>query len=95
MASLLTTTTGKRKCKSLIEWCRTPLRRSTYRKLAIRYLNPERPASYPQALQIEATGKCNLRCLSCPHARDADQGEHLRRTRCGRCCSVCPGRPGG
>jgi radical SAM protein with 4Fe4S-binding SPASM domain len=70
-------TAGHRTRKSFLDWCRTPLRRNAYRKLAIRYLNPERPARYPHALQIEATSKCNLHCQSCPRAREADRGEHL------------------
>jgi radical SAM protein with 4Fe4S-binding SPASM domain len=77
MTILLTAVTSKRIGRRFADLCRAPLRRSTYRKLAIRYLNPERPARYPQTLQIEATSKCNLRCPSCPHSREAGRGEHL------------------
>ena len=46
-------------------------------RLAVRYVAPERPRRFPTSIQIEATSKCNLRCPSCSHSREAGAGEHL------------------
>ena len=51
--------------------------RKVYRRMLIRYLDPERPQPFPRKVQIEATSKCNLRCTCCPHSREADKGQHL------------------
>ena len=51
--------------------------RKVYRKMLIRYLDPERPQPFPRTVQIEATSRCNLRCPSCSHSREADKGQHL------------------
>ena len=46
-------------------------------RVAIRYVDPERPRRFPTSMQIEATTKCNLRCPLCSHAREKGSGQHL------------------
>ncbi len=49
----------------------------TYR-LLIHYVNTTRPRRMPCKIQIESTSRCNLRCLSCSHSREAGSGQHLK-----------------
>lgn len=48
-----------------------------HHRLVFQYLNAELPRQWPSKVQIEATSRCNLRCLSCSHSREADSGQHL------------------
>ena len=52
-------------------WRHVPL------KLRVKYLAPARPRRFPNRIQIEATSKCNFRCVSCSHGRETGNGQHL------------------
>lgn len=50
---------------------RVPLR------VAVRYVDSERPRRIPTTIQVEATSMCNLRCPTCSHSREPGSGQHL------------------
>jgi radical SAM protein with 4Fe4S-binding SPASM domain len=68
-------------------WKRIPF------KLLLRYVAPERPRRFPVRLQIEATSRCNLRCLSCSHSRETGTGRHLSEEDLGRILDRLPWSP--
>ena len=77
MADLLGAVKEKLAPRRLATLRRASSWRKAYRKALIRYLDPERPPRFPQTIQIEATSRCNLRCPSCSHSREAGNGQHL------------------
>ena len=64
--------------------------RGAFFKLRVKFLSPERPRRFPVKLQIEATNKCNLRCPSCSHRNEKDNGQHLTEE---RFCQILDGLP--
>ena len=62
-------------------------------RVAVRYLDPERPRRFPTSIQIEATTKCNLRCPSCSHAREEGSGQHLTGEALRRILACLPSTP--
>lgn len=77
MSDLLEAVTEKLAPRRLATLSRPSSWRKLYRKMLIRYLDPERPQTFPRKVQIEATSRCNLRCPSCSHSREAGNGQHL------------------
>jgi radical SAM protein with 4Fe4S-binding SPASM domain len=73
------------------------LRREAWRdgplKWRIGCFGPERPRRFPVRVQIESTSKCNLRCATCPHAREAAGGRHLTVTALARMLDRLPRVP--
>jgi pyrroloquinoline quinone biosynthesis protein E len=73
------------------------LRREAWRdgplKWRIGCFGPERPRRFPSRVQIESTSKCNLRCATCPHARETSGGRHLTATVLGRILDRLPRVP--